>query len=350
MRLVRNLELEAAIVDHPDDYERFAVYGDWLAQRGDPRGALMVAGSELARLDPKTAGARPRITELRRVVDGLWREHGAAIAGPLAGLSHHGLTLEWNMGCVVGAALTIVPDDAGSATLAHLLAHPAAFAVSKLELGTQSLGEHGFSYQPLVDLVSEDAPTTLRELALGDMDGWTADETVVLGDLRPLFARHSRLQRVTLAGRASTVSAPWALPELRELALRPVGLSRTWLRVVNAEPWPALRKLTFSYASALDSDISWLTASRMPGRFPHLTRLAVIGSGDALGVIEALGATGLSRQIIELDVTYGRFGDAAIARLNEDRDDFPSLERLIVGQLPPGVARDTLSWLDLRAR
>lgn len=350
MSLVRNLELEAAIVDNPGDHERFAVYGDWLAQRGDPRGALMVAGSELARSDASVPAVRPRMTELRRVIDTLWREHGAAIIGSLAGLSRDGLSLEWNMGCVVGAALTVPPDDVGSATLAHLLAHPAAFALSKLSLGTESLGEHGFNYQPLVDLVSEEAPTTLRELALGEINGWTADETVVLGDLRPMFARHGELRAVTLAGRASTVSAPWALPELTELALRPVGLSRTWLRVVNAEPWPALRALTFSYASAFDSDIGWLTASRITARFPRLTRLGVIGSGDALGVIEALGATGLSRQLVELDVTFGRFGDEAITRLNEDRDDFPSLERLIVGQLPRGAARDTLSWLDLRAR
>jgi uncharacterized protein (TIGR02996 family) len=347
MALSRNLELEAAIVEQPTDCERVAVYGDWLAQRGDPRGALMVAGAELASTVSKRRGL-----ELRRIIAELWQERGDEVTGSLGGLAQHGLSLEWRMGCVHTANLMVPLDDAGAATTAQLLAHPAAFVLSRMTVRTELLGEHGFNYQPIVDLVSEEAPLSLRALSLGALDGWTDDETVVLGDLRPLFGRHMQLESVTLAGRASTVSAPWALPSLTELVLRPIGLSRTWLRVINAEAWPSLRRMTFSYVSALDDDIGWLCSSRVPQRYPRLTSLAVIGTGDALGVIDALGATGLSRQLEEIDLSWGRFGDAAIHRMRADRADFPVLRTLFLerGASLVRLIRDELSWLEVRTR
>ena len=43
--------LEAAIIRDPDDLDAFAVYGDWLAEQGDPRGEL-VATQLAAERDP----------------------------------------------------------------------------------------------------------------------------------------------------------------------------------------------------------------------------------------------------------------------------------------------------------
>lgn len=345
MELARHLELEAAIVERPTDPSRYAVYGDWLTQQGDPRGPLMVAGAELA-----TLGDSSRAVDLRRSIDALWRERRDAIAGTLAGLAQHGLTLTWRMGAVYAAALVVPPDDAGAATIGHLLAHPAAFAPVQIDVGTEALGEHGFNHQPIVDLIAEECPRSLRTLSLGTLDGWSDDETVVLGDLRPLFGRHVQLTALTLAGRASTASAPWAMPALRSLSLRPVGLSRTWLRVINAEPWPSLRSLAFSYASALDTDISWLCSSRLPQRFPRLSRLGVQGTGDALAVIDALGATGLSRQLGELDLAWSGFGAEAAERLIADREDFPRLQTLVLEHGIRGLAeiREALGWLEVR--
>jgi uncharacterized protein (TIGR02996 family) len=347
--LSRNLELEDAIVERPDDDARYAVYGDWLEQQGDPRGALMVAEANL-RAEERRRGAR--IVALRRAVETLWRERGDAVAGELNGLRQHGLALDWRMGCVHGAELVVPADDSGAATMAHLLAHPASFAIRRVSVRTESLGEHGFSYQPIVDLVAETCPRTLRDLGLGELDGWTEDETVVLGDLRPLFARHAQLRRLTLAGRASTVSAPWALPELRELSLRPVGLSRTWLRVVTAEPWPALRRLAFSYVSALDTDIGWLSSSRLSQRFPRLQRLALHGTDEAGLVVEMLAATGVSLQLRELDLSWTAFGAQAARQLEEEREDFPRLATLVVerGHKRVEQLREMLPWLEVSAR
>ena len=38
---VLKAELESAIVRDPDDLDAYAVYGDWLAEQGDPRGELI---------------------------------------------------------------------------------------------------------------------------------------------------------------------------------------------------------------------------------------------------------------------------------------------------------------------
>src|SRR5688500_18514450 len=41
LELHRNLALEEAIAQDPDDEEAYLVYADWLAERGDPRGELI---------------------------------------------------------------------------------------------------------------------------------------------------------------------------------------------------------------------------------------------------------------------------------------------------------------------
>lgn len=64
----RNRELEAHILEAPDDPERYLVYGDWLAERGDPR-------AELIRLQVRNAHRSSAVFE-RRIARMLDEEAG----------------------------------------------------------------------------------------------------------------------------------------------------------------------------------------------------------------------------------------------------------------------------------
>ena len=52
-----NLELERAIAERPDDRSAREVYGDWLLERGDPRGDLIAIQRELTTVTGAKAAA-----------------------------------------------------------------------------------------------------------------------------------------------------------------------------------------------------------------------------------------------------------------------------------------------------
>ncbi len=47
MELLRNLDLEAAIIEAPEDLGPRMVYGDWLAAQGDPRGPWFALSADV---------------------------------------------------------------------------------------------------------------------------------------------------------------------------------------------------------------------------------------------------------------------------------------------------------------
>jgi uncharacterized protein (TIGR02996 family) len=113
-------ELIAAIVDDPQATERWAVYADWLLDRGDPRGELI--SLELA-IEAGTADdeAKRRVDELRR--DPLW-----LLSPRLADLTRY-WELEFRRGFVRRARLISLHFDRITSTAAvvsasSLFIHP----------------------------------------------------------------------------------------------------------------------------------------------------------------------------------------------------------------------------------
>src|SRR5262249_55975712 len=71
---------EQAIEDSPDDPASYAAYGDWLAERGDPRGELIQV--QLALEGPPRKGRRRQ--QLKRREKRLLEAHQREWLGPLA--------------------------------------------------------------------------------------------------------------------------------------------------------------------------------------------------------------------------------------------------------------------------
>lgn len=158
----RDPALEAAIARAPEELGGYLVYADWLQQRGEPRGELIVVQRALA-------GA-PRDGALRAREAALFADHGDRLLGPLALVAD--ARVDWHCGFVRSIELG---GELSAALLEALLAHPSLQFVHRFAgvVGTDTV------LAPL----AEHAPVTLRWLELsGDPD-----------QLRELKARLARL-------------------------------------------------------------------------------------------------------------------------------------------------------------
>lgn len=198
--MAENPELEALIVEHPDDVDGYLVYGDWLEAQGDPRGtlvALQAAGRPIAEIDQYVAS------------------HRRELLGPLAGHPPSQVGIHWRLGFFDGVRLH-VSDDETLGVLEALLGHASSRFLRRLEIVP---GVHASSAD-CVTLILARGPATLRELEIGS---WSISAEPRAAELRSRFPRLERpldvvwqeiLAAVGKTRRASTRYQAEALPPL----------------------------------------------------------------------------------------------------------------------------------------
>jgi uncharacterized protein (TIGR02996 family) len=185
----RDPELEAAIASAPDEPGGYLVYADWLQQRGEPRGELIVV--------QRTLAGRSSDRELRAREQALLADHSDRLLGPLALVME--ARADWHCGFVRALDLSIWLSALGRTLLAPLLGH-ATFRFLHRFAGTVG---NDTDLAPLADR----APSTLRWL---ELDG----DAVRIGDLRKRLARlpPSRLlglEHLQIRGRTYRSVAEW---------------------------------------------------------------------------------------------------------------------------------------------
>jgi uncharacterized protein (TIGR02996 family) len=187
----RDRALEEAIAAAPEDPAGYLVYADWLQQRGDPRGELIVVQDALR--------AKPRDRALLAEQERLFEEHSDLLRGPLAFVGP--VAVGWFCGFVRELDLGAWLATRGRALLEPLLAHT-SFAFLRM-LAAQPHNET--SWVTLVALL----PRTLERLELV----W-----------------HGRFD--TLSKAISTAK----LPRLRELEInrRRYGSVAEWISALRA--------------------------------------------------------------------------------------------------------------------
>jgi len=232
----RNLDLERALLAAPDDRSQYAVYGDGLQERGDPRGEL-IAAQLAADEDPRHQPLARKLLEdhekaMRDRIPVLRKKDGGLMPQPFA----------WRWGFV--EKMKVHNVHVGS--IAALLAEPELLVVQELDLtrcskrkdlsrlaGARSLRRLDLSYNPIEDLEPLNALPELRWLRC-----WTQSlsELPDLGTLR-------HLEVLDLNGtRLREVASLAGLESLDEL-----GLAKTSLLGVESFPsLPRLRKLSLS--------------------------------------------------------------------------------------------------------
>jgi uncharacterized protein (TIGR02996 family) len=316
----RNPELEAALLEDPDDEASYVVYGDWLQQAGSPHGELIQLQRALA-ADPENAALREREASLLE-------HHGAELVGESV-LGARG-KLEWRAGFVWRAQLECDP-------LLELSRRPAGRLLREIEVDS----EH--TLQPVLDRLAELAlPLQTLQLAIIAFDD---DWFHVVGDLGRLWHAQPQLRRLVIEDGAIVLGAI-ASRSLRELVLQPTTLTPANLRSLAEATLPALThlELWFEHEMVLFND-GWydrwagdpprstigiddvrpLLAATQLSSLRHLT-ISHATLGDAL--CEALVSSPLAARLQTIALTGGTITDVGAAVLAGHRAVFTQLERI----------------------
>ena len=127
--------LIAELRAHPDDWQRWLVYADWLAEHDAPRGEIITLEHRLAvatlSADERRA-LQQRSHALEIAEQATWRASGALPAGAKA---------KWWRGSLIGVWLPWNGDTL--AELARLLAHPDAGLLFELDLSENRVDFQG---------------------------------------------------------------------------------------------------------------------------------------------------------------------------------------------------------------
>lgn len=321
----RDPALEAAIRARPDDPASYLVLGDWLEQRGHPRGKLIAIQAAIAADRERGAAPRP---EFVRAQDELIAALGeAGEAGEAADPERR---CEWRFG--FWESVTASADE----DLAALLASPSARFVRRVGLrSTRELGDASFAslsvgpHAPgegtvtgLARMLRGDRDPTawlaalplLRERGLGGVELWIDEHTVDAADGEALAA---------IRGLTSL--------SLTSHHLMPDSVSREALRALGPLA-PSLERLGLLECSNVDDETCEMIAgfSRLRALTLDYTRAVTPRGLAALARLPGLVDLGLPRN-------YELEDPAALALAR-----FPALARLDVSQTsisPAGLVR-----------
>jgi len=228
----REPALEAALRADPGDAATALVYGDWLEQRGHPRGALAgltgdAAASHIEAHAETLLGTRLYVAANEPVGERI--------------------ELRWEHGFLRWARIDGFFERGDSEDLLfELLRHPSARLLRELEIGCHHAGDQDNSLISAI-LVSAAEPPPLRRLVIGDFDNTRDDNIDIsrapLGDLSRLSEAYPDLEDIELKGTGDPLLGAIDLPRARRFALRTSSLERTTAAAITAAPWPRLEEL-----------------------------------------------------------------------------------------------------------
>lgn len=322
-------ELEAAILAAPDAREGYAVYADWLLERGDADGELIAVQLALEDRpgDPALqARERELVTEQERQLQRLYYHVvGQAIRDPI-----------WRRGLL--HAIAIVGDaysNDNAYAYRELIADPIARFLRELAVRPVTLigGRPTPGDGDLVEAIAATgAPAALRRLSFTPFDfqiSWTR-----LTDLSPTYSHLPRLEELSITAGDVTLGRV-ELPALRSLEIVTGGLRRHVLESVAAASWPRLERLvlylgTERYGGECTiADLSpILDGAVLPA---GVTTLGLCNSelGDEL--VEAVACSRVLPRLRRLDLSEGTIGDAGARLLLDRADAFGHLAELDLG-------------------
>ncbi len=243
-----------AIREDPDDRANYAVYGDWLAQRGDPRGELIGLSLALER-DPEPT--------LAKRVQRLIAQQAKALPPRLP--------VTWKLGFVSEIRL----DPAKHAL--DVLGHPLLQLVDTVSLVDRRMWFRRRTrrpiYAPLVARVIELAPrATLRRFEIGDA---ASPVFAAIGELQQLLAHFPRLTELAIHADELPAGLVEVLaPATRALELASPAVDDTLMDAIANASWPQLRSLALHFPRRAQQSAAPLDPMMRHG-FPALVDLRV---------------------------------------------------------------------------
>lgn len=322
--------LEDAIRTAVDDDGPFLVYGDWLAEHGDPRGelvALHARGTPAAaqRFLAKHPDLWGGLDELRDVVTEVAWRLGFIDAARVGNTADRVLLHEQ----------ASIPD-----VVSRLLDGPGRF-LRTLTIGLGSRGAYDAGcntwYTDVVETLAAAPRPTLRALAIGILRKVETKHTSTgIGALEHLCPQLPNLERLWLAA-DHLAPGELDLPSLRECTLHTRHASAELAKLVAAARWPRLAKLSlkFSAGNTRPEMLPHGTAANLSSLFdalPPLRELAIHNFESPAWLLERLAASPVAHSLHTLDLAGGTFGDADARKLVDMRGAWPQLSTLRLAQ------------------
>ncbi|MBA3395000.1 MAG: TIGR02996 domain-containing protein [Deltaproteobacteria bacterium] len=321
---------EARIRENLDDVDAFSVYGDWLTERGDPRGELVALQIALAsQYDGATAQRVETLLEL----------YGYEWLGNLAWTLPGVADVTWRNGFVDRVVLGQADDrdaewEMGSHDIASDLREighlPSTRFVRSLEIRPRQFWDDN-----VIETIGA-LQRPLRSLSI------STNEYSHLGEFAAAYPALSQLEELRLESRSFQLGAI-ELPALRSIELATRGLTRENLDSLRAARWPHLEKLIvwlgnfeIDDCNVEAADYQWLLVG---DELPALKYLGLCGRSTALALIDELADAPIVKRLEVLDLSSVYFDEAALELLTKRRDRFAHLREMHVS----GANREALS-------
>jgi uncharacterized protein (TIGR02996 family) len=291
-----NTALEAQLVSF-DDPEPFLVYADWLQQRGDPRGELIVAHH---RKNAKLASA-------------LLKEHGDVLIPPR--LNKRGtIKVEWRFGFISSVCIGAI--DEMDELLVTLFEHPSAMLMRELVLDGADLAGH-----PL-EVIANIKPRHLAAIVLG---GAIESSTLATGDICAVFALPA-LTALRVTGDRVLITKPLVHDKLAELMIVTRRADAGTLRHAVTGTLPALRSLVVDCLDGID-DVPPHDAF---AKLPALRKVELRNTTNTRAWLQRIVSAPLRSSLVELRLPFGDLDDEAAREIVALRERLPALAVLDV--------------------
>jgi uncharacterized protein (TIGR02996 family) len=353
--MARREDLEAKLVENPQDEALRLVYADLLQSTGDPRGPLIVMHEQ------------DLLEEMSTYID----DHAEALLGPLARYktAFDGSQEEafyWHLGFIRYARFGYDSNTAGDvevedgpeialeAGVAALLAHPSGMLLDDLKIAINMLDD-GSYFQPVVEAIvaSPRGIPTLRTLRLGEFScsggpGGEGDyeyemSWTTLGDASALWAKLPRLESLVLqvglggssAAGGADVIGTFELPKLKRLEVITGGMSEGCLRSFANARLPEATYIDLWLGSSdygAGGSVADLAPLLAGTHVPKLVHLGLMNTEHSDAICAALPGSAILPRLTELSLAYGTMTDDGARALAANPAAIAHLVRLDVSQ------------------
>lgn len=281
MELLRNLDLEAAIIEAPEDLAPRMVYGDWLAAQGDPRGPWFALSAAVE--------AAPLDVRLRSAATEMFHAHGALFLGDGVALRPNAW-FGWRGGFLDEIRIHPFAQLRHATRAAKALVHhPHARFTRHV-----ALGNFGRAMPDLLTLLAVADLPLLEAVTLVDARVATGDPPV---DLDRLI---DSVPLTRLGAHAVRWSQP--MPQLRELHLELLDPSLALL-----ETTPNLEQLTLDCRECTPEPVA---IARAIHELPRLHTLRVLHCEDVQALVGAL--TPPPAPLRRIDLSHSALADVSL--------------------------------------
>ena len=326
-----NADLEARIQANPDDREAYLVYGDWLSERGDPRGELISVQAKLEQM-PDDAALRERETKLIAANRDAW-------LGDLAKLDpKQDLGVKWRWGFIDSVRIGPPTSEYETSdidfpdTIAKLMQVPHVHKLRELVIGAKSYDDYPTTWSDCVEaLVEHGVPRALQRLEFNRGGYWDISSTE-LGDISPLYPHLAKLKQLSIE-MGQMDFGKMDLPALQKLEIVTGGLSSENMKSINEARWPALETLSLcigetgnDYGCTVEfSDLELVFSAE---HIPNVKHLALSNSNLLDQIAAAIVTSRILPRLQTLELAKGTMGDEGARAIIDNWDKFEHLAKL----------------------